>query len=294
MKLIYVDYESNAWERASLHSEHTEQSNGSRPQSSYDRRPPSNYRPQSIHSSVADVPGADYWRDSSPLGPSHSSRNLREQSSRQSLRPTGHSPYVPSPDRGSRVQSMAGMSMWGGGGPGSQYGPAGPGSEMMMGMPMGGHPGMMQHSPGYFPHMMPNMGMGMGPMPHHNPFDSPGGAGSDRGSVHPQQMYPPYASPGMMPSPVPGMMGMGAPRNTVMSGLGGMAGNRGMSTYSLATTANPLMQSAPPQPSENPDPSDDEIMMVLRRYLSSQDLMSVYVQAIPLLLLKKISLLIDF
>lgn len=175
---------------------------------------------------------------------------------------------------------MAGLSMWGGGGGGSQYGPAGPGSEMMgMGPGMGGYPGM-PHSPGYFPQMMPpnmNMGMGMG-MPHHNPFDSPSG-GSDRGSMHlhPQTMYPPYASPGMhAPSPGPGMMGMGAPRNTIMSNLGGMGGgNRGMSTYSLATTANPLMQSAPPQPSENPDPTDDEIMMVLRRYLSSRDLMSV-------------------
>lgn len=252
-----ADYESNAWERTSLRSESTETS---RPRSNYGARPPSNHRAQSIHDSIAEVPGADYWRDSSPLGISHSSRNLREQSSRQSLRPAASSPYQAGPDRGSRVQSMAGLSMWGGG---SQYGPAGPGSEMMMAP----HPygPMPPPSPGYFPPM------GMPMMPPHNPFDSPG---SDRGSLRPPTLYPPYAA-GPVPSPGSGMMGIGAPRNTVMSGLGAMGGGRGMSTYSLATTANPLMQSAPPQPSDNPDPSDDEVLGVLRRYLASQDLMSV-------------------
>lgn len=78
----------------------------------------------------------------------------------------------------------------------------------------------------------------------------------------------------MYPPQQPGMLGMGAPRNTVMPGL---AGQRGVSSYSLATTANPLMPSAPPQPSDNPSPSDDEVLGVLRRYLGSQDLMSVYV-----------------
>jgi chitin synthase len=74
--------------------------------------------------------------------------------------------------------------------------------------------------------------------------------------------------------------GMGAPRNTVMSNLAGMANGGGMpnprmSTFSLATTANPLQGSVPLEPSEDPSPEDGEVLSVLRRYLAQQDLMSV-------------------
>ena len=81
-------------------------------------------------------------------------------------------------------------------------------------------------------------------------------------------------------------MGIGAslaPRNSSMS-LGmpqfPPAQTR-MSSFSLATTANPLGSGAPPVPSSNPSPSDDEVLGVLRRYLASQDLMSVYVLDLP-------------
>jgi chitin synthase len=67
---------------------------------------------------------------------------------------------------------------------------------------------------------------------------------------------------------------MGAPRNTVMSGLAGMANPR-MSSYSLATTANPLQAAIPLEPTDDPEPSDTEVLGVLRRYLAQQDLMSV-------------------
>jgi chitin synthase len=233
-------------------------------------------RPGSIHSSIAEIPGADYYRDASPLGLSHSSRNLREHASRQSLRSAangngngGSSPYLSAPQPDPR-QSMTGLSMWGGG---SQYGPPGPGSEMypmQMQMPMQ----MQSTGGGYFnPHASfahPQMQM--------NPFDSPH-SGSDRGSMR-GSFYPPYPpQQGMHP-------GMGAPRNTVMSNLAGMAGpggggmpNQRMSTYSLATTANPLQHAGPVEPSEEAEPSDEEVLSVLRRYLAQQDLMSVSVSS---------------
>jgi len=73
-----------------------------------------------------------------------------------------------------------------------------------------------------------------------------------------------------------------------MSNLAGMAGPAGggmpnprMSTFSLATTANPLQNVAPPEPSDDPEPSDGEVLAVLRRYLAQQDLMSVYVPCFP-------------
>jgi chitin synthase len=83
---------------------------------------------------------------------------------------------------------------------------------------------------------------------------------------------------GMMPN---------APRNTVMTnlnmfggeGMGGqfagapspaLGGLRPMSTFSMATSVNPFAG-----PSMNPDPSDDDLFLALRNYLSTQDLMTV-------------------
>lgn len=140
--------------------------------------------------------------------------------------------------------------------------------------------------------MHPMMTGMSGQMQMHNPFDSPGAPGSEIGSLRPPTFYPPYASsplgmnmgmPLMPPQPPHpgmggGMMGMGAPRNTVFSNLGGMAAPPGlptrMSTFSLATTANPL-GAAPLLPNETANPGDEEVLSVLRRYLASQDLMSV-------------------
>lgn len=89
-------------------------------------------------------------------------------------------------------------------------------------------------------------------------------------------------------------MGMPGPRNTVMTNLnmfggGGMGGGSGsfsgappsampnlgsgqqrMSTFSMATTVNPFVG-----PSQSTDPSDEELLSVLRHYLSTQDLMTV-------------------
>ena len=210
---------------------------------------------------------------------------------------------------GSRMPSMAGMSMWNGnpGQTGSMYDLAGQGAlqphmtgmsngSMGMGMPM--HMGLPMGQMG-----MGGMGMGMGM--------------GQMGQMSPMGMPMMMGSPGMMPhnpfdnqsqmggmgmnGGMGGMGGMGAPRNTVMTNLGGMAGpgsvgggdmaspigagqggdgqgvdgqGRGMSTYSLGTT-HPLAQL--PDVSDKADPSDEEVVDALRRYLATQDLMRVYV-----------------
>jgi chitin synthase len=161
------------------------------------------------------------------------------------------------------VQSMAGLSMWGGG---SVYDyPQNPPGNM--------HPqmtGMSGGSP-----MMAPMHMGMLHQQPNNPFDSPMTMPIDANGRQ-SGYYPQYPA-------VPSVMGMGAPRGSVMTNLGGygMMGPgaasggmpRGASTYSLATTNHPLA----PAPQVNPasSPGDEEVVSVLRRYLATQDLMSV-------------------
>jgi chitin synthase len=152
-----------------------------------------------------------------------------------------------------RVQSMAGLSMWGGG---SQYD-----SPQFIQPQM---TGMSGHSP------HPAMPM--------NPFDSPMTMPLD-GNGRQSGYYPQYPT-------VPNMgMGMGAPRGSVMTNLGGygmmptppqgqVQMPRGVSTYSLATTTNhPL--APPPQINQGSNPDDEEVVGVLRRHLATQDLMSV-------------------
>ena len=77
----------------------------------------------------------------------------------------------------------------------------------------------------------------------------------------------------------------GAPRNSVATNLNMFGGGGGlmqppsmaelqqrpMSTFSLATTANPFAN----MPSQSTDPTDEELLQVLRIYLSTQDLMTV-------------------
>ena len=118
------------------------------------------------------------------------------------------------------------------------------------------------------------------------PFVQPGPVtgGSDYGGAPPMG-FPNTAS----------MYGMGmpaGPRNTVMSnlnmfGAGGSGsfsgtppsampnmnmnmGQQRMSTFSMATSVNPFAS-----PSPSTDPTDDELLGVLRHYLSTQDLMTV-------------------
>jgi chitin synthase len=140
---------------------------------------------------------------------------------------------------------------------------------------------------------MSQYGMGMPPQLPFMPMG--GGPGSFAGSDYGGGVGIP-----MMPTPMgyqnTGSMygiGMMAPRNTMapnftgggwggsqagsatgpMSGplppIGGV-GSRPMSSFSMATTMNPFMG-----PSQNADPSNDELYNALKHYLSTQDLMTV-------------------
>jgi chitin synthase len=80
-------------------------------------------------------------------------------------------------------------------------------------------------------------------------------------------------------APTGGSMGMGgmgfgsmgsATGHSVSGGGFGMQ-QRPMSTFSMATSINPFMNA----PSQNTNPSDEELLNVLRIYLSTQDLMTV-------------------
>lgn len=55
------------------------------------------------------------------------------------------------------------------------------------------------------------------------------------------------------------------------AGAGTIGGFRPQSTFSMSPTANPF----PAGPSQNADPSDEELAAVLRTYLGTQDLMTV-------------------
>ena len=309
----FKEYETNAWETGSIGGEseksrettrtgqsqmrsvrHSVPYNGTTYGSPYGQ--PGYNRSQSMYSATdVNLPaGADYWRDSSPLGPNHSSRNLRNMPSNPSLR---HSvagselagrpmtgPMGGMPD----ARSMAGMSMWG---PGSEYGGSqrGPGPEhapflhpMATGMssPSMGPMGMGPMGP------MGPMGMGMpmgpmGPMGYHNPY---GPSPQPYDYLRPQSMMGPYTG--------------AAPRNSVMSGLGSYAGagaGTRMSSYSLATTANPFAGAGPLGPGsdagnagsgagvqaealtvdEREEVEDEEVLETLRKFLAGQDLMRV-------------------
>ena len=117
-------------------------------------------------------------------------------------------------------------------------------------------------------------------------------AGSDYGGAMPMPMLP-YQNTGSMYG-MPAVVG--APPGVMMSGLnmfgGPMAGGlppsqsaagahppslpsagvdqRPLSTFSYATTVNPFAG-----PSQNPEPTDEELFQALRNYLSTQDLMTV-------------------
>ena len=120
------------------------------------------------------------------------------------------------------------------------------------------------------------------------PTASMGGGMMGGGMMMPMGMMG-YQTTGSMYGAPQMMTGGSAPRNTMMSmgfggggsGMGGsmeggmnppppLGATRPMSTFSLATTANPFAG-----PSMNANPTDEELFTALRNYLSTQDLMSV-------------------
>ncbi|KAG8739227.1 hypothetical protein FRC10_005858 [Ceratobasidium sp. 414] len=177
-------------------------------------------------------------------------------------------------------------------GAGSMHGHGGPGLGSQS-----SHPNLQAQ------HLMPQfsgvgMGMGMGmPFMGSQAGSEFGGHGGGGGSMHMGMMgVNPYmmgsmGSMGMVNNPYAASTMGGVPRNSVMtnlnmfggsadghltgnSGLGaglGAGGGRPMSTFSMATTVNPLGGG----PSQSTNPSDEELLVVLRHYLASQDLFTV-------------------
>lgn len=107
-------------------------------------------------------------------------------------------------------------------------------------------------------------------MPFMSPFGPPSAPGSDYGGAGGPQSA--FMSPVGYPGPVPSVYGMPA---ATMNPFGA----RPLSTFSLATTVNPFAGAAAGAaavtPSQNPKPTDDELVAALRSYLGTQDLMSV-------------------
>ncbi|CAK5267523.1 unnamed protein product [Mycena citricolor] len=111
------------------------------------------------------------------------------------------------------------------------------------------------------------------------PFNGGPGSvtGSDHGMMAPMGYQNTGSMYGMMPPMMTGMPMYSTPSLNgsqifappVMPAAGGIP--RPMSTLSMATTAN-LFASGP---SQNPNPSDDDLFNALRNYLSTQDLMTV-------------------
>ncbi|ORY88598.1 chitin synthase-domain-containing protein [Leucosporidium creatinivorum] len=78
----------------------------------------------------------------------------------------------------------------------------------------------------------------------------------------------PGSSASMLGGPPPPMGGMGNRRASNMSGLSYGGFGAGASVYSMGAFA-------PPQPSQSTSPTDEEIVVALKAYLASQDLMTV-------------------
>ncbi|KAJ7233069.1 glycosyltransferase family 2 protein [Mycena rebaudengoi] len=211
----FSEYEAEAFETGSRHSDETGYSGKPRSRS---RAPPS--RPESPHAYQQASQSGDYYRDTNLTFNNTSNANLRlgSQQSLSNLSQRGQMPQQP------------------------QFG-----APQLPFMPFGGGPGSVTGSDhGQMP-MMPAMGY------------------QNTGSMY-----------GMMP-PMMNNMNMfgGGSFNGSQGGFAppvmpaaGMA--RPMSTLSLATTANMFSG-----PSQNPNPSDDELFTALRNYLSTQDLMTV-------------------
>lgn len=233
----FSEYEAEAWETGTRHSDET----------GYDSKPHSRYGGQggpqseeSRHTGYHQASHAgDYYRDTNLTYNNSSNPNLRlgpkSQASHSNLsHQSGLAPAQQMSQYGGGVPPQLPFMPFGAGGPpsapGSDYG-GGNGTPMMPMMPPLGYQGTGSM------YGMP-MGMNMGMM---------GG-----GSVHGSQ--------------VGGFGGGPQPMNP----FAGQAAQRPMSTFSFATSVNPF---AGPSMSENP--TDEELFQALRNYLSTQDLMSV-------------------
>ncbi|KAA1466721.1 hypothetical protein DENSPDRAFT_831600 [Dentipellis sp. KUC8613] len=212
----FSEYEAEAWETGTHHSDETRQTGYTKPRS----RVPS--RPESPRSFVPASQSGDYYRDTNALN-----GKLRSQNSHSNLSQYGGQPAM---SQYGGVPQLPFMPFAGG------YAGSQAGSEYGGGMPP--MPPMPYQATGSM------YGMPMGPNPMMSNFNMFGAAqGSPALSA---------ANAGLPPVPP----------------LGG--DQRPLSTFSMATSVNPFAG-----PSQNPNPTDDELIQALRNYLSTQDLMTV-------------------
>ncbi|KAJ7230442.1 chitin synthase [Mycena pura] len=201
----FSEYETEAWETGSRHSEETGYSGKPRSRS---RAPGS--RGESPHPYQQASQSGDYYRDTNLTFNNGSNPNLRLGSQASLSNLSQQPPQLP-------------------------FMPFGGGSGSVHGSDYGGQ----------MP-MMPGMGY------------------QNTGSVY-----------GMMPPMMSGMSMYGGNFNGSQGGFAppvmpAATGARPMSTLSMATTANMFSG-----PSQNPNPTNDELFTALRNYLSTQDLMTV-------------------
>lgn len=234
--LALIEYEAEAWETGSRHSDET--GYGSKPHS-HSRPPPS--RGESPHTYHQASQSGDYYRDTNVTYNNNSNPNLRLGGSQLSHSNLSHHSAPQQP-------------------PMPQYGAA----PQLPFMPFGGGPGSaagseLGHELGHMPMGVPQMGYqntgsvyGMMPPPRNTMMSNmnmPGG-GSYGGSQSAQS-----GGFGGVPPSLPPL---------------GASQQRPISTFSLATTINPFAG-----PNMNPNPTDEELFNALRSYLSTQDLMTV-------------------
>ncbi|KAG8825644.1 hypothetical protein FRC19_010848 [Serendipita sp. 401] len=252
----FSDYEAEALDQGEHHSV----SGDSRPESRARSAVPP-FRPQSRQGSQAGSgypsPAGDYYRDTNITYNNSSNPNLR-------LPPVGPLASLHASTHGGSQPELPHLPSMPFAGPGSEYGHSRMGS--MAGMSMGpmGMPGAtgfgMMGGPGEFG-SFGYAGSGYGG----SAYGGTGAPGAPRNSV--------MTNLNMFGGSGGGAMGSAPPSSFPSMGTGGFGQQqRPMSTFSMATSINPLMNSAP---SLNPNPSDEELLSVLRLYLSTQDLMTV-------------------
>jgi len=215
----FSEYEAEAWETGSHHSEESYRTGLSKPRSRIQsgRDSPRSYQQASQ--------SGDYYRDTNAM----SNRNVRN--------PPSHS-------NGSHIAGQTTMSQYGG-------------IPQLPPMPLGGGLNGSPAGSDYGGHMP------MSSMPYQNTgsmYGMPSMMGAQQATM--------MAGLNMFGGPVPGGM---SPSPSAMGVPPSATGNqRPLSTFSFATSVNPFAG-----PSQNPDPSDEELFQALRNYLSTQDLMTV-------------------
>ncbi|KAK0443981.1 glycosyltransferase family 2 protein [Desarmillaria tabescens] len=239
----FSEYEAEAWETGSRHSDETGYS--SKPRSR-----PNGSREESPHTYHQASQAGDYYRDTNLTLNNSSNPNLR----------LGSQPSISNMSHRAAQQAQYGGPFTGG--PGSAHG-----SDYGRSMPQMAQMGY-QNTAGSMPyqHTAGSMGMGMG---------MPQMGYQNTGSMY--GMMPPMAPQNpMMPMNMLGGSLGGGSQSGHSGGFGpptlpfGGGDQRPISTFSLATTVNPFAG-----PNNNPNPSDEELIAALRNYLSTQDLMTV-------------------